>query len=120
MHVIDDLSIGQIEHVHPEAKLHVLDIRLLYAADMIATIQPSLVVHLAAQADFQRLVLESAVERLWSLEHLECLPGSQGYGLPLTVNGDGEQTRDSIYVEDIVSAIIAAYGKNWRKLTSAL
>ncbi|WMT40186.1 NAD-dependent epimerase/dehydratase family protein [Paenibacillus sp. D2_2] len=29
-------------------------------------------------------------------------------GLPLTVNGDGEQTRDFIYVEDVVLAILAA------------
>lgn len=51
VHLIDDLSTCQIEHVHPEAKLRVLDIRSLNAADMIATILPSLVVHLAAQAN---------------------------------------------------------------------
>jgi len=44
VHVIDDFSTGQIEHVHPEAKLHVQAIRSLDSADMIATIRPSLVV----------------------------------------------------------------------------
>lgn len=196
VHVIDDLSTGHLEHVHPEAKLHVLDIRSLDAADTIATIRPSHVVHLAAQADVQRSVLDPAADldinvngtlnilnacrkvkvgkliftstsgvygensrellvesdpvkpisfyglsklaaeqyialfdRLFDLPYTILrlanvygpgqTPKGEGgviaifmdklkQGLPLTVNGDGEQTRDFIYVEDIVSAIIAA------------
>ncbi|MCM3041867.1 GDP-mannose 4,6-dehydratase [Paenibacillus motobuensis] len=62
VHVVDDLSTGHIEHVHSEAKLHMLDIRSMEVADKIAAIQPSLVVHLAAQTDVQRLVLDPAVD----------------------------------------------------------
>lgn len=32
-------------------------------------------------------------------------------GKPLTVYGDGEQTRDFIYVEDVVEANIKGYGQ---------
>ncbi|WP_229520695.1 MULTISPECIES: NAD-dependent epimerase/dehydratase family protein [unclassified Paenibacillus] len=207
VHVIDDLSTGHIEHVHSEAKLHVLDIRSLDAADLIATIRPSIVVHLAAQADVQRSVLDPAADldinvngtlnilkacreakvgklvftstsgvygensrellvesdpakpisfyglSKWAAEQYIALfdrlfdlpytilrlanvygpgqtPKGEGgviaifmdklkKGLPLTVNGDGEQTRDFIYVEDIVSAIIAAADCEYRGIAHA-
>ncbi len=36
--------------------------------------------------------------------------------LPLTINGDGEQTRDFIYVKDVVSALIAAQASGDRHI----
>jgi UDP-glucose 4-epimerase len=37
-------------------------------------------------------------------------------GMPLTVNGDGEQTRDFIYVQDVVAALAAAQTSGERKI----
>lgn len=37
-------------------------------------------------------------------------------GMPLTVNGDGEQTRDFIYVQDVVAALAAAQTAGARKI----
>lgn len=37
-------------------------------------------------------------------------------GMPLTVNGDGEQTRDFIYVQDVVAALAAAQTSGKRKI----
>ncbi|WMT40185.1 NAD-dependent epimerase/dehydratase family protein [Paenibacillus sp. D2_2] len=62
VHVIDDLSTGKIELLNPGAKLHVLDIRSNDAAELITAIRPSLVVHLAAQADVQHSVLDPAAD----------------------------------------------------------
>jgi UDP-glucose 4-epimerase len=49
VHVLDDLSKGRRERVHPQAELHVVDVRDPDAAFDAA--RPDLVLHLAAQAD---------------------------------------------------------------------
>ncbi|WP_163881512.1 NAD-dependent epimerase/dehydratase family protein [Paenibacillus favisporus] len=56
VHVIDNLSTGRAEKVPPEAVLHTLDIRSPDAYKMIVSIQPDVVVHLAAQADVQQSI----------------------------------------------------------------
>ncbi|GGF89701.1 NAD-dependent epimerase/dehydratase family protein [Paenibacillus aceti] len=207
VHVIDNLSTGSKERLHPEAKLHVLDIRSAEARERITEIQPSLMVHLAAQADVQRSVLDPAFDldvnvggtlnmlfacreakvgkliftstsgvygetdqelllesapvkpisfyglskltaeyyialfnslfglpytilRLANVYGPEQTAKGEGgviaifmdklkQGLPLTVNGDGEQTRDFIYVEDVVSAIISAGSDELRDVIHA-
>lgn len=196
VHVIDDLSSGRAAKVHPDAVLHVEDIREAGAEAVIREVQPDVVFHLAAQADVQRSIKEphadaavniagtarmleaarqagagrlvfastSAVygelqkERIteadpakpisfygmskWTAErYLELFrqlygtsftvlrygnvygPGQTAKGEggvialfmerllagePLRIHGDGEQTRDFIYVQDVVAANLAA------------
>lgn len=196
VHVIDNLSSGKAERIHPDAIVHTHDIQSREAEDVIATVCPDVVFHLAAQADVQHSLKEpytdaavniagtarilaacrsvkktklvfastSAVygelERERILEHDPTSPISfygmskftaegyirlfgELYGLPYTilrygnvygpgqtakgeggvialfmerllhsqplrVYGDGEQTRDFIYVQDVVQANLAA------------
>src|SRR5262245_62064378 len=49
--VIDDLSTGRRENVHPDARLVELDIRSPDVADLFADASPEVCFHLAAQAD---------------------------------------------------------------------
>jgi UDP-glucose 4-epimerase len=49
VHVLDDLSKGKRERVHPDAELHVADVRDPDA--VFAAAEPEVVFHLAAQAD---------------------------------------------------------------------
>lgn len=196
VHVIDDLSSGHADRIHPQAFLHIQDIRSTDAFQTICSLQPDTVFHLAAQADVQHSIREPLSDmdinvggtlnilnacrkagvrkvifastsgvygdlqkgilteddpvlpisfyglskltaehyiRLYS--HLFGLsytvlrfanvygPGQtvKGEGgviaifmdqllkeLPLSINGDGNQTRDFIYVKDVVEAITAA------------
>jgi UDP-glucose 4-epimerase len=196
VHVIDDLSTGRAGRIHPDAVLHVADIRSPAAGKIIAEAKPDIVYHLAAQADVQHSIKEpytdadvnitgttqvleacrltgvsklvfastSAVygdlqkERIeerdpaqpisfygmskWTAERYIALysqlyslpytilrygnvygPGQTAKGEggvialfmerlkkgePLLVHGDGEQTRDFIYVQDVVMANLAA------------
>jgi UDP-glucose 4-epimerase len=47
--VIDDLSSGRQEHLDPRARFHRLDIRSADVRQLVATVSPDLVFHLAAQ-----------------------------------------------------------------------
>jgi UDP-glucose 4-epimerase len=49
--VVDDLSTGKRENVHPEAQLVALDIRSPDLADLFSEASPEVCFHLAAQAD---------------------------------------------------------------------
>lgn len=199
VHVIDDLSTGQIRYVPAGAVLHVLDAASEEAHSIIVRERPEVVYHLAAQAEVtksmqdpyadtkvnvlatinlldacvkagagkfifastaavygtspqQRLSEEEPVHPIsfyglakWTSEQYIRLFGQQhalpytilrfsnvfgprqmpkGEGnviplflgrmresLPLLVHGDGRQTRDFIYVTDVVSALLAA----WRR-----
>ncbi|RUS46984.1 NAD-dependent epimerase/dehydratase family protein [Cohnella sp. AR92] len=199
VHVVDNLSSGIRDHVHPAARLHVADITHDSISSVIQTIKPDIVFHMAAQADVQSSILDPAhdsntnvvgtlrlleackrsdvrklifsstsavygevnslrkqenmapspisfyglsketAERSLYLYHRlrrlrftilrysnvfgprQCSHGEGGVisvflsklkrGLPLTIHGTGEQTRDFIYVRDVVEANLAAVGR---------
>jgi UDP-glucose 4-epimerase len=54
VHVIDNLSTGHRDYVHPQAVLHVLDIRDPEIRDLILSERPDVVFHQAAQTDVSR------------------------------------------------------------------
>ncbi len=56
--ILDDLSSGRRENVHPEAELHVLDIRSPEAADLLRNSGVEILVHHAAQMDVRRSVAD--------------------------------------------------------------
>src|SRR3954447_10357513 len=58
--VLDDLSKGKSERVHPDAELHVADIREPDA--VFAAAEPEVVFHLAAQADVRVSVERPALD----------------------------------------------------------
>ena len=60
--VIDDLSSGRRENVHPDAELHVLDIRSEQTGSLIASERPDVVFHLAAQMDVRRSTEDPAFD----------------------------------------------------------
>jgi len=56
--VIDNLSTGRRERIHPHARLHVCDLRDARLVEVIATTRPDVVVHVAAQAAISRSVID--------------------------------------------------------------
>jgi UDP-glucose 4-epimerase len=56
--VLDNLSTGRRERVHPNARLHVCDLRDARLDEVVATTGPDAVVHVAAQAAVSRSVLD--------------------------------------------------------------
>jgi UDP-glucose 4-epimerase len=56
--IVDNLSTGRRELAHPEARLHVADIRSARLPAVFAEARPEVVVHLAAQADVRRSVAD--------------------------------------------------------------
>jgi UDP-glucose 4-epimerase len=73
--VVDDLSTGRREHVRPDARLHVVDIRSPALGDVFRAEAPDAVVHLAAQAAVSRSVadphLDADVNVMGSINLLE-------------------------------------------------
>jgi UDP-glucose 4-epimerase len=197
VHIVDNLSTGRRELAHPDAVLHVADIRSPRLSALFDAARPEVVVHLAAQMDLRRSVedpiFDASVNVLGTLNLLECcrrtgvgrfvlastggaiygecdrlptpedqpehptspygvaklaaeryleawraLTGATAFSLrfanvygprqnplgeagvvaifsrrllqgePCLVNGDGEQTRDYVYVEDVADASLAA------------
>jgi UDP-glucose 4-epimerase len=74
--VVDDLSTGKREHVHPQARFYEMDIRSPDLDGMFTEERPELVNHHAAQADVRRSVADPSydaeVNILGSLNLLEC------------------------------------------------
>lgn len=66
--VIDDLSAGRMENLHPRAQFHRLDILDAGLAVSVAEFGPEAVVHLAAQADVQASIADSARDRAVNVE----------------------------------------------------
>ena len=58
--IIDNLSTGKRENVHPGAELHVADIRETSTADLLAALRPDIVLHEAAQVDLRKSVVDPA------------------------------------------------------------
>jgi len=56
--VVDDLSSGSKQHIHPDAEFHQLDIRSRQAAELIRRRRPDAVAHHAAQMSVSRSVRE--------------------------------------------------------------
>jgi UDP-glucose 4-epimerase len=197
VHVIDNLSTGRLEAVHPNVRLHVHNIASPDTVQLINKIKPEVIYHLAAQADVQssillpakdantnihgtlhileycrehcnttkvifastsavygqlqrdyiteldptnpisfyglsKLTAEGYIKMYHDFYHIPYTilrfanvygPGQTAKGeggvvaifmdrlsrsLPLQIHGDGEQTRDFIYVGDVVQALIAA------------
>ena len=198
--VIDNLTTGRRERVHPTAQLHVCDLRAARLDAVFAAAQPDIVVHVAAQAAVPRSVADPlfdasvnvlgtialletcrrvgvrrvlytstggagygdtdvlptpedhplrpaspyGVSKVTGERYLECWAGLTGgrgltlrlanvygprqdpageagviaiftsrllVGDPCIVNGDGEQTRDYVYVGDLVEAAAQAARK---------
>jgi UDP-glucose 4-epimerase len=200
VHIIDNISTGKMEHVHPKAILHVLDLRSPDIRDLIINEKPDIVFHLAAQVDVLKSIQDpeydsqvnimgtvnllqacsesssvkkiiysssSAVygdhkadrlletfdtkpisyygvskltpesylriyQQLYGLSYTVLryanvygpnqTPKGEGgvvaifldrikKGLPIIIHGEGEQTRDFVYVKDVVKANLAAIQK---------
>jgi UDP-glucose 4-epimerase len=63
VHVVDDLSHGNVRQVPPEAEFHELDIRNAAALHALAEkARPSAIFHLAAQADVRRAIEEPSFD----------------------------------------------------------
>ncbi len=60
VHVIDNLSTGARENLHPRALLHTLDIRSAQVRDMLQDVKPEVVFHQAAQVDVSRSLQDPA------------------------------------------------------------
>jgi UDP-glucose 4-epimerase len=77
VHVIDNLYNGKRDNVPQGAAFHELDIREAAAADLIRTLAPDVLVHLAAQMDVRRSVadpiFDAQVNVLGSLNLLEAV-----------------------------------------------
>jgi len=56
VHVVDNLVSGKRENLPADATFHELDIRDAKAAELIASVEPDVVAHLAAQMDVRRSV----------------------------------------------------------------
>jgi UDP-glucose 4-epimerase len=77
VHVIDNLVTGKRENLPADATFHELDIRDPKAAELIASVEPDVLAHLAAQMDVRRSVedpmYDASVNVLGSLNLLEAV-----------------------------------------------
>lgn len=56
--IVDDFSSGSRDNVHPAARVHGIDLRSEALAEVFASEAPEYVIHLAAQIDVRRSVME--------------------------------------------------------------
>jgi UDP-glucose 4-epimerase len=56
--ILDDLSMGRVEQVHPGARFYQMDLESPWLDELFAIEQPDAVVHLAAQASVRRSVAD--------------------------------------------------------------
>jgi UDP-glucose 4-epimerase len=77
VHVIDNLVTGKRENLPADATFHELDIRDPKAAELIASVEPDVLAHLAAQMDVRRSVedpmYDASVNVIGSLNLLEAV-----------------------------------------------
>lgn len=77
VHIIDNLATGKRENLPAEATFHELDIRHAKAAELLASVKPDVLAHLAAQMDVRRSVedpmYDASVNVLGSLNLLEAV-----------------------------------------------
>ena len=75
VHIIDNLATGKRENIPANATFHELDIRDPKAAELVASLKPDVLTHLAAQMDVRRSVedpmYDASVNVLGSLNLLE-------------------------------------------------
>src|SRR5918994_1509891 len=125
--VLDDLSSGSLTNL-AEARggagdrtnrlmFHQIDIRDPHLVDLIARREPEVVFHLAAQADVRVSVARPAFDaEVNVIGTINVLEGARVAGARKlvfassggTIFGDGEQTRDYVYVDDVVDAFVRA------------
>jgi UDP-glucose 4-epimerase len=91
VHVVDDLSAGRAIQVPAEAELHRLDVR--HASDLdaiIASVRPTAIFHLAAQADVRRALAEPAFDaEVNVLGTIAVLEGARKVGARVLVASTG-------------------------------
>ena len=77
VHVIDNLATGKRENLPADAMFHELDIRDAKAAELLASVKPDVLAHLAAQMDVRRSVedpmYDASVNVIGSLNLLEAV-----------------------------------------------
>ena len=77
VHIIDNLVTGKRENLPADATFHELDIRDAKAAELIASVKPDVLAHLAAQMDVRRSVedpmYDASVNVIGSLNLLEAV-----------------------------------------------
>ena len=77
VHVIDNLVTGKRENLPADATFHELDIRDAKAAELIASVKPDVLAHLAAQMDVRRSVedptYDASVNVIGSLNLIEAV-----------------------------------------------
>ena len=77
VHILDNLVTGKRENVPPGATLHEVDIRDAKAAEIVASLGPDVLAHLAAQMDVRRSVedpmYDASVNVIGSLNLLEAV-----------------------------------------------
>ncbi len=71
VHVIDDLSKGQVEHVPEHASFHMADIAEPRVERLVAEIHPDAIVHCAAQTNVMRSLADPELDRRINIDGLQ-------------------------------------------------
>src|SRR4030066_246024 len=133
--VIDNLSTGKSENLNSAAEFYKLDIENPRIEKVIRKEKPEVICHLAAQMDVRRSVADPAFDAKtniigminlleYAVRHGQRQDpfGEAGVVAIFTkkmlkndqplINGNGMQTRDYVYVEDVVNAVMLAMENN--------
>jgi len=114
--VLDNLSTGRRERIHPKARLHVCDLRDARLDPAIATARPDAVVHVAAQAAVSRSVIDprfdASINVLGTIALLEaCRPTGVRRVINISTGGAGYGDTDILPTpEDHPSRPSSPYG----------